>query len=487
MTNKQIAHEPVLLNQTRRHFFGKCATGIGSIALAHLLNDGNLFGGNARGNDVSDPFSARPTQYTPKAKRIIYLFMAGGPSQLELFDYKPVLTKFHGKPPPDEMLAGQRFAFLKGNEKLLGPTRPFSKVGDCGREVTDLLPNHSKIVDELCFIKTMKTDVFNHGPAKIFMNTGSAQTGRPSMGSWMSYGIGSESDSLPGFVVLQSGPRGPRNGAQLWSSGFLPSTYQGVPFRKGSTPILNLDTPDGIGGITGQGKFVDAVRDLNQMKFESVGDPEIETRIAAYEMAYRMQASAPELMDIKDESQETLDLYGVEPGQTSYAVNCLLARRLIERDVRFVQLYHTNWDHHGGGGENLTTDLPKRTNEIDQATTALILDLKRRGLLEDTVVIWGGEFGRTPMGEIRESVGRDHHIESFTIWMAGAGVKPGIQYGQTDELGFGAVENPVHVHDLHATILHLMGINHEKLTYRFMGRHFRLTDVSGHVVKDILS
>ena len=307
------------------------------------------------------------------------------------------------------------------------------------------------------------------------------------MGSWLSYGIGSESSSLPGFVVLQSGPRGPRNGAQLWSSGFLPSTYQGVPFRKGATPILNLNTPEGIGGINGQEKFISAIRDLNDLKYESIGDPEIKTRIAAYEMAFRMQTSAPELMDITDESQETLDLYGVQPGETSYAANCLLARRLIERDVRFVQLYHTNWDHHGGGGENLKTDLPKRTQEIDRATTALILDLKRRGLLEDTLVIWGGEFGRTPMGEIRASVGRDHHIEAFTIWMAGAGVKSGYLYGETDELGFAAQENPVHVHDLHATILHLLGINHEKLTYRFMGRDFRLTDVHGHVVKQILT
>ena len=472
-----------LLEQTRRQFFGSSALGIGSIALANLLATDQATGMD----QSSSPFTAKPTLFAPKAKRVIYLFMAGGPSQLELFDYKPVLKKFHGKPPSKEMLAGKRFAFLKGNEKLLGPTRSFRQVGKCGREVSDLLPHHEKIVDELCFIKTMKTDVFNHGPAKIFMNTGSAQTGRPSMGSWLSYGIGSESNSLPGFVVLQSGPRGPRNGAQLWSSGFLPSTYQGVPFRKGSTPILNLNTPEGIGGIAGQKEFISAVGDLNRLKFDSVQDPEIRTRIAAYEMAFRMQTSAPELMNIADESQETLNLYGVKPGETSYAANCLLARRLIERDVRFVQLYHTNWDHHGGGGENLKTDLPKRTREIDQATTALILDLKRRGLLEDTLVIWGGEFGRTPMGEIRASVGRDHHIESFTVWMAGAGVKKGFQFGETDELGFAAQENPVHVHDLHATILHLLGIDHEKLTYRFMGRDFRLTDVHGKVVKQLFA
>ncbi|MDA7541501.1 DUF1501 domain-containing protein [bacterium] len=486
-TDHQKFDSAILSDQTRRHFFGKCTTGLGSIALANLLNDGQIFANDADDAKKASPFAPKKTHFKPKAKKIIYLFMAGGPSQLELWDHKPMLKKFDGKEPTEEMLKGKRFAFLKGNEKLLGPTRSFGKYGQSGTEVSDLLPEHRKIVDDICLIKTMQTDVFNHGPAKIFMNTGSGQTGRPSMGSWLSYGIGSESDSLPGFVVLQSGPRGPRNGSQLWSSGFLPSTYQGVPFRKGSTPILNLNTPNGIGGQDGQGKFVDAVRDMNNLRLDSVGDPEIKTRIAAYEMAYRMQSSAPELMDLSGESKETLDSYGVEPGKPSYANNCLLARRLIERDVRFVQLYHTNWDHHGGGGENLITDLPKRTKEIDRANTALILDLKQRGLLEDTLVIWGGEFGRTPMGEVRASVGRDHHIESFTIWMAGAGIKPGIQYGQTDELGFAPTENPVHVHDLHATILHLMGIDHQKLTYRFMGRDFRLTDVAGNVLTEILS
>ena len=470
------------LRENRRHFFEKCSIGLGSIALAHLLNDGKL-----TADVVDGPFVSKPTSFRPQAKRIIYLFMAGGPSQLELFDYKPVLSKFNGKAPTAEMLKGKRFAFLKGKEKLLGPTRRFGRFGQSGMTMSDLLPNHAKIVDDLCFVKTVQTDVFNHGPAKIFMNTGSAQTGRPSMGSWLSYGIGSESDSLPGFVVLQSGPRGPRNGAQLWSSGFLPSTYQGVPFRKGATPILNLSTPAGIGGKAGQSKFIETVSGMNRLRVDRTGDPEIETRIAAYEMAYRMQTSAPELMDLAGETQETIDLYGVERGKPSYAANCLLARRLIERDVRFVQLYHTNWDHHGGGGENLRTDLPKRTAEIDQANAALIIDLKRRGLLEDTLVIWGGEFGRSPMGEERQSVGRDHHIEAFTIWMAGGGVKAGMQFGKTDELGFAPVENPVHVHDLHATILHLMGIDHQKLTYRFMGRDFRLTDVHGDVIQGILS
>lgn len=479
-TNDRLA-QARLREQTRRHFFGNCSAGLGSIALAGLLHDGKIFAA------PNSPFQASPTHFAPKAKRIIYLFMAGGPSQLELWDYKPTLAKFSGQSPTEEMLKGKRFAFLKGNEKLLGPTRSFGTYGQNGMTISDLLPNHRRIVDDVCFIRSMQTDVFNHGPAKIFMNTGSGQTGRPSMGSWLSYGIGSESDSLPGFVVLQSGPRGPRNGAQLWSSGFLPSTYQGVPFRKGSTPILNLETPPGVGGADGQNAFVGAVRDLNNLRLQAVGDPEIKTRIAAYEMAYRMQTSAPELMDVRSESQQTLDLYGVDPDKPSYAANCLLARRLVERGVRFVQLYHTNWDHHGGGGENLRTDLPKRTMEIDQATTGLILDLKQRGLLEDTLVVWGGEFGRTPMGEERQTVGRDHHIEAFTIWMAGAGIKPGYQYGSTDELGFAPSENPVHVHDLHATILHLMGIDHERLTYRFMGRDFRLTDVAGNVITDILA
>ncbi|HIM31642.1 MAG TPA: DUF1501 domain-containing protein, partial [Planctomycetes bacterium] len=423
--------------------------------------------------------------HTPKAKAVIYLFMAGGPSQLELFDDKPTLRKLSGKPTPASYLDGRRFAFLKGNEKLLGAHHKFRRVGQSGSQISDLLPHHRKIADEACFIKSMHTDVFNHGPAKIFLQTGSPQPGRPSMGSWVTYGIGSHADNLPGFVVLQSGPRGPRGGSALWSSGFLPTNHQGVPFRGQGDPILNLKNPPGF-DRNSQRAFTDAVNGLNSLRHEVVGDPEIQTRIAAYEMAYRMQISAPELMDIGSESQRTLDMYGAEPGKPSFANNALLARRLVERGVRFVQLYHSSWDQHGAE-QSLEEELPLRCKQVDQASAALVLDLKQRGLLDETIVIWGGEFGRTPMGQTNKPTGRDHHVDCFTMWLAGGGIRPGISYGQTDEFGFSVAENPVHVHDLQATILHLLGIDHESLTFRFQGRDFRLTDVHGHVVHDILT
>ncbi len=426
----------------------------------------------------------RRPHHRPKAKAVIYLFMAGGPSQLELFDYKPKLAEFHGKTPPDKFMKGKRFAFLKKNVTLLRPYRRFARYGNSGMTLSDLLPHHRDIVDDVCFIKSMQTDVFNHGPAKLFTNTGAPQPGRPSMGSWATYGLGSESDSLPGFVVLQSGPRGPRAGSSLWTSGFLPTTYQGVPFRGTGDPILDLRSPKGI-DRNRQRDFIDTVNELNRQRLGVVGDPEIATRIASYEMAYRMQASAPELMDIAKESKQTLDMYGAAPGKSSFANNCLLARRLVERGVRFVQLYHTNWDHHGGG-ESLENDLPLRCKQVDQASAALVKDLKRLGLLDDTLVIWGGEFGRTPMGEPRKPVGRDHHKDAYTVWMAGGGIKPGVIHGQTDELGLEPTEKHVHVHDLQATVLYLLGFDHEKLTFRFQGRDHRLTDVHGHVVYDIL-
>jgi hypothetical protein len=421
---------------------------------------------------------------------VIYLFMAGGPSQLELFDPKPALQKWHGQPIPDSYLEGKRFAFMsmftKDKPKLLGVKRRFQRHGQCGAWVSECLPHIASVVDDLAFIKTMQTNVFNHAPAKVFMNTGSAQFGRPSMGSWITYGIGSESANLPGFVVLMSGPRGPRGGAAMWSSGFLPTSYQGVPFRSTGDPVLNLSRPDGVTAES-QRRVLDTVRDLNERHLADVGDPEIATRISQYEMAFRMQTAAPELIDLTQEDASTLAMYGAEPGRTSFANNCLLARRLVERGVRFVQLYHTDWDHHGDGVNNLGAGLDRVCREVDQPCAALIKDLKRRGLLDQTLVIWGGEFGRTPMGEVRDSVGRNHHIDAFTIWLAGGGVKPGITIGETDEFGFGPVGIKVHVHDLHATILHLLGLDHTQLTFRFQGRDFRLTDVAGHVVSDLLA
>jgi hypothetical protein len=464
------------LAQTRRHFFRNCGVGLGSIALASILG---------REAPASSPFAVKPPHFAAKAKRVIFLFMAGGPSQLELFEPKPALNKLSGKPIPKSFIEGKRFAFLKGTPTVLGCRRKYARAGKCGRDISELLPNLRVIADDVCWVRGMKTDVFNHGPAKCFVNTGSPQFGRPSMGSWVTYGIGSEADNVPGFVVLQSGPRGPRGGAALWSNGFLPSVYQGVPFLKGPSPILDLKSPPGIDAKK-QSEFIDAVKDLNHLRLNAVGDPEIETRIAAYEMAYRMQTAAPELMDLAKESKETLKLYGADPGKPSFASNCLLARRLVERGVRFVQLYHTDWDHHGGSLD-LGKPLENICKEIDRPCAALVADLKRRGLLDDTLVIWGGEFGRTPMGEPRETIGRDHHIDAYTMWLAGGGVKRGHVHGKTDEIGYSVVENPVHVHDLQATILHLLGLEHTKLTFRFQGRDYRLTDVHGEVVKGILA
>jgi hypothetical protein len=430
--------------------------------------------------------AARAPHYVPRAKAVIFLFMAGGPSQLDLFTDKPALRKHHGQLPPESYLKGKRFAFLKGTEKLLSSSRRFRSYGDCGQQLSDLLPHHQRIVDDVCWLHGMRTDVFNHAPAKLFVNTGSPQPGRPSMGSWVTYGIGSESSDLPGFVVLQSGPRGPRGGGPLWSSGFLPTCHQGVPFRNGPVPVLNLTSPPGV-SRSQERQFVDTLFDLNRYKFAKVADPEIETRIAAYETAYRMQSSAPELMQLADEPQHILDLYGATPGKPSYANNCLLARRLVERGVRFIHLYHTNWDHHGGATENLEEHLPSVCREVDQASAALVIDLKQRGLLDETIVIWGGEFGRTPMGEVRDTTGRDHHIDAYSMWCAGGGFRAGAIHGQTDDLGLTVVDGAIHVHDLQATVLHLLGINHERLTFRFQGRDFRLTDVHGHVVHDVLT
>src|SRR5579885_1795591 len=481
--------DPLLL-QTRRHFFKDCAIGLGSMALTSLLNEGRA----APAPQFLNPLASRQPHFTAKAKAVIYLFMAGGPSQLELFDFKPRLVQYDGKPMPDEFIKGKRFAFMdtftKEHPKCLGTRRKFARHGQAGTYVSECLPHLAGVVDDLAVVRSVQTNVFNHAPAKFFMNTGSPQTGRPSMGAWVTYGIGSESQSLPGFVVLQSGPRGPRGGAPLWGSGFLPTAFQGVPFRSGGEPILNLTSPRGV--TPGRQKEVlDAVRDLNADRLDVTGDPEIATRIASYEMAYRMQTSAPELIDLSGETKQTLEMYGAEPGKVSFANNCLLARRLVERGVRFVQLYHTDWDHHGGQGANLRDSLDLVCRQVDRPAAALVKDLKQRGLLDSTLVIWGGEFGRTPMGEVRDvggkDIGRNHHIEAFTVWLAGGGVRGGLSLGETDELGYAAVKDKVHVHDLQATVLHLLGLDHTKLTYRFQGRDFRLTDVHGEVVRKLLA
>jgi hypothetical protein len=476
---------PTLL-QTRRHFFRDCSIGLGSMALASFLR------GQEKSQLIpaSPPLAPRQSHFLAKAKSVIYLFMAGGPSQLELFDYKPKLQELNGKPIPESFIKNKRFAFMdlftKEVPKLLATNRRFAKHGQSGAYVSDCLPHLAQVVDDIAIVRSVATDVFNHAPAKIFVNTGSPQFGRPSMGSWVSYGIGSDSKNLPGFVVLLSGPRGPRGGALNWGSGFLPTGYQGVPFRTTGEPILNLTSPQGITPIR-QKQALDAIRDLNSARLADTGDPEIATRISSYEMAYRMQTSAPELIELSGETKQTLAMYGAVPGKPSFANNCLLARRLVERGVRFIQLYHTDWDHHGSGGINLTQGLDRVCKETDRPAAALIRDLKQRGLLDQTLVVWGGEFGRTPMGEIRETVGRNHHIDAYTMWLAGGGIKPGVAIGASDELGFFPAEDRVHVHDLQATILHLLGLDHKKLTFRFQGRDFRLTDVSGEVVQKLLA
>ncbi|MBI3414691.1 MAG: DUF1501 domain-containing protein [Verrucomicrobia bacterium] len=472
---------------TRRHFFSQCTLGLGGVALASLLADNRLLADDSP--KVANPFAPKPTHFPARAKSVIYLFMAGGPSQLELFDYKPKLVSLNGQAIPDSFIDGKRFAFMdssfKNRSTLLGTRRKFAQHGQSGAWVSELFPHIAGIVDDIALVKSCATNLFNHAPAKLFMNTGTGLFGRPSMGAWVTYGIGSESQDLPSFLVLQSGPRGPRGGPVNWSSGFLPTQFQGVPLRSGAEPILNLTTPKEISEPS-QRRALDAIRDLNLARLVETGDPEIATRIASYEMAYRMQSSAPELTDLSGETDATLRLYGAKREEHSFARNCLLARRLVERGVRFVQLYHTDWDSHGGPSQTLEEDLEKVVREVDQPCAALVKDLKARGLLEDTLVIWGGEFGRTPMGEAREKTGRNHHIDAFTMWFAGGGMKPGLVLGETDELGFSSVQDRAHVHDLHATMLHLLGLDHEKLTFRFQGRDFRLTDVAGEIIRKLI-
>jgi uncharacterized protein (DUF1501 family) len=461
---------------TRRWFFQQCGVGLGSIAL------GALFKQNGWAAPASvNPLAPKQPHFKPKAKRVIYLFQAGGPSHLELFDNKPELAKFDGKLPPADLLKGYRAAFITPNSALLGPKFKFAKHGKSGAELSELLPHLASVVDDIAIVKSMKTDAFNHAPAQIFMNTGSQMFGRPSMGSWVTYGLGSEASDLPAFVVFSTGGKGTSGGASNWGSGFLPSVYNGTLFRNVGDPVLYLSNPPGVDNEL-QRDTLDTINKLNRKRLDVVGDPEIATRINSFEMAYKMQSSAPELMDISKEPKHILEMYGAEPGKSSYANSCLLARRMIERGVRFVEIFHESWDQHGA----LTSDLKKNCKTTDQASAALVKDLKQRGLLEDTLVVWGGEFGRTPMVQGGND-GRDHHPNCFTYWLAGGGVKPGLTLGESDELGFNATKDVVHVHDLHATILHLLGFNHEKLTYRFQGRDFRLTDVHGEVVEKLLA
>src|SRR5579862_9288905 len=467
-------YEKFARTMTRRAFLGRASTGIGSMALASLLHPAG-----ARADDAGVRTLHRPA----KAKRVIHLYMAGGPSHLETFDYKPKLGEMNGQPMPESFTKGQPIAQLQGAKlTCLAPQHPFRRWGKGGVEMSELFPKLGAVADEICIVRSLVTEQINHDPAHTFMNTGTSISGRPSMGSWLWYGLGAETENLPGFVVLTSSGRGGQNqpiATRQWSSGFIPSKYQGVHFRSQGEPVLYLGNPAGVTAAR-QRDVIDSVDALNRIHQDSVDDPEIATRISQYEMAFRMQSSVPALMDLKDENEETLKLYGTKGADGSFAANCLLARRLAERGVRFIQLYHRGWDHHGAVKAGVTTT----AGLVDKASAALLKDLKSRGMLDDTLVVYGGEFGRTPMAQ---GNGRDHHIKGFSCWLAGGGIQGGLMHGATDELGYHAAEDIVHVHDLHATMLHLLGIDHKRLTFKFQGRDFRLTDVHGNVVQKILA
>jgi hypothetical protein len=473
-------YDELQLRETRREFLNRSAKGIGTLALGALMGS-RAFSGAVYADGTWQGV-VNPRHHAPKAKRVIHLYMAGGPSHLELFDYKPKLAEMHEKPMPESFTKGQPIAQLQAAAlRCFGPQHEFKKHGESGQEISSVLPEIGGIADEICIIRSMVTEQINHDPAHTFMNTGTSISGRPSMGSWFTYGLGSEADDLPGFVVLTSAGGGQDQpiSTRQWSSGFVPSKFQGVQFNSKGDPVHYVNTPSQFTHEQ-QGDVIGAINKLNALRQEQVLDPEIETRIAQYEMAFKMQTSVPDLVDFSDEPEHIRKLYGADRVDGTFAGNCLLARRLAERGVRFIQLYHRGWDHHGGVKEAIS----KVGKLVDQPTAALIKDLKQRGMLDETLVIWGGEFGRTPMAQ---GNGRDHHIKGFSIWMAGGGIKPGITYGATDELGYNSVENVFPVHDLHATMLHLFGVDHKRLTYRFQGRDFRLTDVHGHVRQDILA
>lgn len=467
---------------TRRTFLGSAA-GLGSVALDWLI-DPELLKADPRPDPrLSSRGVVSPLHVAPQCKRVIYLYQAGGPSHLETFDHKPALAKLAGSPMPESFTKGQPIAQLQGAKLVCFPPQfKFQKYGKSGQEICELFPHLGSVADELCIIRSMRTDAINHDPAHTMMNTGTTISGRPAMGSWILYGLGCESQNLPGFVVLTSLGRGGQSqpiATRQWHSGFLPSRLQGVKFQSQGDPVLYLGSPPGVDAAR-QKDVIDAVNRLNRLRQRTSPDPEIAARVAQYELAFKMQASVPELMDVSDEPKQILQMYGTQGADGSFAANCLLARRLAERGVRFIQLYHRDWDHHGA----LKRDLPLKAEEVDRASAALVKDLKQRGMLEDTLVVWGGEFGRTPMAQ---GDGRDHHMKGFSMWLAGGGVKGGVTWGETDELGYNAVKDVVHVHDLHATMLYLMGIDHQRLTYRYQGRDFRLTDIAGRVVKGILA
>lgn len=497
--------EAALKAVTRRHFLTECVAGIGSIALGSLLGGclnrngtgttpvtGSAGNGSAAAGGSLNPMAPRFPHFAPRAKSVIYLHMAGAPSQLELFDYKPELLKLHDQPCPESLLAGKKFAFIRGVPKMLGPQANFRQYGECGAWVSDNLPHFSKVVDEVSFLKAVHTDQFNHGPAQLFMHTGSPRLGRPSIGSWVTYGLGSENSNLPGFVVLTSGGKTPDAGKSVWGSGFLPSVYQGVQCRSKGDPVLFIGDPEGIDRDLKK-QLIETINDVNSEEYKTFNDPETLARIAQYEMAYRMQVAVPEVMDINNEPEYIHELYGTEPGKESFANNCLLARKLVEQGVRFVQLFDWGWDSHGTMVKTaIDYGFKTKCQQIDRPMTALLLDLKQRGLLDETLVVWGGEFGRTPMQENRDNtempfLGRDHHTDAYTLWLAGGGIKKGACWGETDEIGFSGVSGRVSVHDVHATMLHLLGFDHEKLTYEFQGRPFRLTDVEGLLINEIIA
>lgn len=492
MNDKTLASEiqlRQLQDATRRHFLRGCTTGLGAawLAMSNPASVAAMGSGQQPANETQEP------QHAPKAKRVIFLHMIGAPSQLELFDYKPDLKKLDGKVCPQSFLENKRFAFIQGTPKMLGPQYPFQQYGESGAWVSDRMPNLAKHVDDICFIKSMQTDQFNHGPAQLMVHTGQPRMGYPSIGSWVTWGLGSENENLPGFMVLLSGGRQPRVGKALWSGGFLPSVYQGVQCRSSGDPVLNIKNPPGVTRDRRRA-VLDTLDKLNKSSFEQFGDPETLTRIAQYELAFRMQTTVPEAMDISSETKETLEMYGAQPGKKSFANNCLLARRMAEQGVRFIQLYDWGWDSHGAGkNEALNEGFKGKCTSVDQPIAALLSDLKSRGLLDDTLVVWSGEFGRTPMRENRGGkemtfVGRDHNPSAFTLWMAGGGVKPGITYGETDEVGYSAAVNPVPLRDFHATMLHLLGFDHKRLTVPFQGLKQKLTGViPARVIEDILA